>query len=68
MCYLDIHEDNQLDDELMASWIRQASELPGWVHSAGMMKRKATQMHRYAYDATRRDAFERWDTLSMSPN
>ena len=29
--YLDIHEDDQLDEELMASWIRQASELPGWV-------------------------------------
>ena len=28
--YLDIHEDGQLDDELVASWIRQASELPGW--------------------------------------
>jgi hypothetical protein len=29
--YLDIHEDDQLDEDLMASWIRQASELPGWV-------------------------------------
>jgi hypothetical protein len=29
--YLDIHEDDELDGELMASWIRQASELPGWV-------------------------------------
>ena len=29
--YLDIHEDDQLDEKLMASWIRQASELPGWV-------------------------------------
>ena len=27
--YLDIHEDDQLDEELLASWIRQASELPG---------------------------------------
>jgi hypothetical protein len=26
--YLDIHED-ELDQELVASWIRQASELPG---------------------------------------
>ena len=33
--YLDIHEDGQLDEELVASWIRQASELPGWVRSAG---------------------------------
>ena len=29
--YLDIHEGDQLDDDLVASWIRQASELPGWV-------------------------------------
>ena len=29
--YLDIHEDDQLDEELVANWIRQASELPGWV-------------------------------------
>jgi hypothetical protein len=29
--YLDIHEDDQLDEELVASWVRQASELPGWV-------------------------------------
>ncbi len=28
--YLDVHEDDQLDEELVASWIRQASELPGW--------------------------------------
>ena len=30
--YLDI-QDDQLDEELMASWIRQASKLPGWVAS-----------------------------------
>ena len=29
--YLDIHEDDDLDEELVASWIRQASELHGWV-------------------------------------
>jgi hypothetical protein len=29
--YLDVHEDEALDEELVASWIRQASELPGWV-------------------------------------
>jgi hypothetical protein len=29
--YLDIHEDDQLDEELVARWIRQASEQPGWV-------------------------------------
>lgn len=27
--YLDIYENDQLDEELLASWIRQASELPG---------------------------------------
>jgi hypothetical protein len=29
--YLDIREDDQFDEELVTSWIRQASELPGWV-------------------------------------
>ena len=29
--YLDIHEDDKLDEGLVASWIRQASELPGCV-------------------------------------
>jgi hypothetical protein len=29
--YLDIHEDDRLDEKLVASWIRQASRLPGWV-------------------------------------
>ena len=29
--YLDIHEGEQLDQELVSSWIRQSSELPGWV-------------------------------------
>jgi hypothetical protein len=28
--YLDIREGDRLDDELVGSWIRQASELPGW--------------------------------------
>jgi len=27
--YLDIHEDDRLDEEFVASWIRQALELPG---------------------------------------
>jgi hypothetical protein len=27
--YFHIHEDAQLDEELVASWIKQASELPG---------------------------------------
>ena len=29
--YLDIHQDDQLDEKLLARWISQASELPGWV-------------------------------------
>jgi hypothetical protein len=29
--YLDIHEHDRLDDGIVASWIEQASELPGWV-------------------------------------
>ena len=29
--YLDIHADDKVDEELVASWIQQASELRGWV-------------------------------------
>ena len=28
--YLDIHEDDELDEDQTASWIRQAAALPGW--------------------------------------
>jgi hypothetical protein len=28
--YLDIHEDDQLDEEQMAAWIKQAASVPGW--------------------------------------
>jgi hypothetical protein len=28
--YLDIHEDDQFDENLVARWVRQASEVPGW--------------------------------------
>ena len=31
MRYLDIHKDDQLDDAQLATWIRQAAALPGWV-------------------------------------
>jgi hypothetical protein len=31
MRYVDIREHDQLDEELLAKWITQASELPGWV-------------------------------------
>ncbi len=29
--YVHIHEDEALDEALLANWIRQASELPGWI-------------------------------------
>src|SRR4029077_1244546 len=29
--YLDIYEADELDEQLLASWIQQAAELPGWV-------------------------------------
>ena len=29
--YFHIHEGDRLDEELVGGWIRQASELPGWV-------------------------------------
>jgi len=28
--WIDIYEDDELDEELMSSWIKQASEIPGW--------------------------------------
>jgi len=28
--YVDIHEDDELDEEQMATWIRQAAAIPGW--------------------------------------
>ena len=29
--YLDIHEDDQLDEAQLAAWVKQAAALPGWV-------------------------------------
>jgi hypothetical protein len=29
--YLNIYEDDPLDEELLSSWFRQAAELPGWI-------------------------------------
>ena len=29
--YLDIHENDQLDEAKMATWVKQAAALPGWV-------------------------------------
>jgi hypothetical protein len=28
--YLDIHEDEQLDEAQLGGWVKQASQLPGW--------------------------------------
>ena len=28
--YIDIHEDDELDEVQMASWVKQAAALPGW--------------------------------------
>ena len=28
--YLDIFEDDQLDEAQLAGWVKQASQLPGW--------------------------------------
>jgi len=28
--YLDIHEDDQLDETQLATWLQQAAALPGW--------------------------------------
>jgi len=33
MRYLDIYEDDRLDEKQMASWVRQAAALPGWLAS-----------------------------------
>jgi hypothetical protein len=27
--YLDIHEDDEIDEEQLSDWVRQAAELPG---------------------------------------
>ncbi|ESR22719.1 DUF1801 domain-containing protein [Lutibaculum baratangense] len=29
--YLHIHENEEIDEEQLADWLRQASQLPGWV-------------------------------------
>jgi len=29
--YLDIHEDDDLDEAQMGSWVKQAAALPGWI-------------------------------------
>jgi hypothetical protein len=29
--YLDIHEDDELDEQQLAKWLKQAAKLPGWL-------------------------------------
>ena len=31
--YMDIHEGDELDEAQMATWVKQAAALPGWVPS-----------------------------------
>jgi hypothetical protein len=31
MRYLDIHEDDRIDEAQFSAWVRQAAALPGWV-------------------------------------
>ena len=31
MRYLDLHEDEPIDEKLVTSWVRQAAKLPGWI-------------------------------------
>ena len=33
--YIDIHEDDALDEKQLAAWIRQAAAIPGWDGSSG---------------------------------
>ena len=33
MRYLDIYEDDKFDEKQMASWVKQAAALPGWLAS-----------------------------------
>ena len=44
--YLDIHEGDELDEAIVASWIKQASELPGWIPSTGPA-RSASRLVQY---------------------
>jgi hypothetical protein len=32
--YFHVHEDDEIDEDLVASWIRQAAALPGWIPGA----------------------------------
>jgi hypothetical protein len=40
--YLDIHEDNQFDEAQLATWVKQASQLPGERFVSGQREVRAT--------------------------
>jgi hypothetical protein len=42
--YVDIHEDDQLDEAQLATWVRQAAALPGWVLGSDL-RRLSTKGH-----------------------
>jgi hypothetical protein len=48
--YLDIHEDDQLDEAQLARWIRQAAALPGWVLGSDL-RSPSTRVHGTAQHA-----------------
>jgi hypothetical protein len=33
MRWIDIHEDDEIDEAQMAAWVRQAAAMPGWIPS-----------------------------------
>jgi hypothetical protein len=49
--YLDIREDELIDEKQLASWIRQAAALPGWTPSKGTTMKKSTSSSSQKMDA-----------------
>ena len=44
--YLDIHEDDQLDEAQLAAWVKQASQLPGERNVSGQYQVRAWRERR----------------------
>jgi hypothetical protein len=44
--YLDIRQDDQLDEAQLATWIRQAAALPGWVLGSDLRVSRQRSMQR----------------------
>ena len=36
--YLDIHEDDKIDEKQLATWIKQAASIPGWAPSQAVVE------------------------------